>query len=111
MSDRSIVIVPLLHNINLHARNNIIKLQSLVHNQFSSPRFQNFIKYSWYKSGYIDEKLNAFHNPVEYCYSVENEPRCHICGDVAIIKCAWCKKSLCLKHFFDEYHYCRNYIE
>ncbi|CAK9796288.1 hypothetical protein ANTQUA_LOCUS704 [Anthophora quadrimaculata] len=61
---------------------------------------------------YVDKKPNAFQNPVEYCYSVENEPRCHhICGDVAIIKCAWCKKSLCLKHFFYEYHYCRNYIE
>ncbi|CAK9825615.1 hypothetical protein ANTRET_LOCUS3585 [Anthophora retusa] len=105
------IVLILNHDINLHARNNIIKLQSLVHNQFSSPRFQNFIKYSWYKSGYIDEKPNASQNPVEYCYSVENEPRCHICGDVAIIKCAWCKKSLCLKHFFDEYHYCRNYIE
>ncbi|CAK9829716.1 hypothetical protein ANTRET_LOCUS7011 [Anthophora retusa] len=105
------IVLILNHDINLHARNNIIKLQSLVHNQFSSPGFQNFIKYSWYKSGYIDEKPNASQNPVEYCYSVENEPRCHICGDVVIIKCAWCKKSLCLKHFFDEYHYCRNYIE
>ncbi|XP_025156305.1 uncharacterized protein LOC112589001 [Harpegnathos saltator] len=27
--------------IDLHARNNILKLQSLTHHQFSSPRFQN----------------------------------------------------------------------
>ncbi|XP_076544200.1 uncharacterized protein LOC143305263, partial [Osmia lignaria lignaria] len=46
--------VILLHfEINLHTRNNILKLQSLVHNQFSSPRFENFIKYSWYKSEYV----------------------------------------------------------
>ncbi|XP_071577242.1 uncharacterized protein [Temnothorax nylanderi] len=39
--------------IDLHVRNNILKLQSLTHNQFSSPRFQNLLKYALFKSGYI----------------------------------------------------------
>ncbi|XP_044594057.1 uncharacterized protein LOC123271728 [Cotesia glomerata] len=39
-------------DINLHLRNNIIKLQSLTHIQLSSPRYINLFKYSWYKSGY-----------------------------------------------------------
>lgn len=34
------------YDMNLHSRNNIIKLQSLVHNQFSSPRYLNLFKYS-----------------------------------------------------------------
>jgi len=38
----------ILHNydINLHLRNNILKTQLLIHNQFSSPRFVNMFKYA-----------------------------------------------------------------
>jgi len=43
-------------DINLHERNNIIKLQSLIHNQLSSPRYHNLFKYSWFKSGYTNER-------------------------------------------------------
>lgn len=96
------------YDVNLHLRDNIVKLQSLTHNQFSSPRFTDLFKYSWYKSGYIDARPPKFENPVEYCFA-ESSTTCDICGDVAIIKCAWCKKSLCLKHFFHEYHYCNDY--
>jgi hypothetical protein len=95
----------------LHQRNNILKLQSLVHNQLSSPRFKNFFKYSWFKSCYLNERPNAFENPTDYCFKKYEMARCEICGDVAIITCAWCEKSLCLKHFFHEYHYCDTYIE
>ena len=37
-------------DVNLHLRNNIIKLQSLVHNQSSSPRYINIFKQGWFKS-------------------------------------------------------------
>ena len=33
-------------NLNLHIRNNIIKLQSLIHNQLSSPRYREMFKYA-----------------------------------------------------------------
>ncbi|XP_039313957.1 uncharacterized protein LOC113002706 [Solenopsis invicta] len=51
------------YDVNLHLRNNIIKLQSLIHNQFSSPRFINLFKYSWYKNRYLQEKPPKFDNP------------------------------------------------
>lgn len=35
-------------------------------------------------------------------YVEDYEPRCHICDDVAVKRCAWCEKPLCLKHFFWE---------
>lgn len=44
------------YDINLNLRNNILKIQSLIHNQFSSPRFVNLFKYAWWKSGYTSEK-------------------------------------------------------
>ncbi|XP_046740448.1 uncharacterized protein LOC124407901 [Diprion similis] len=97
-------------DINLHLRNNIIKLQSLVHNQLSSPRYINMLKYAWYKSGYIEKTPPEFINPVTFGFGDNSEPRCHICGDLAVITCSWCKKPLCLKHFFEEYHYCNEYI-
>ncbi|KYN10456.1 hypothetical protein ALC57_17407, partial [Trachymyrmex cornetzi] len=56
------------YDVNLHLRNNIIKIQSLIHNQLSSPRFINLFKYSWYKSGYLQEKPPEFDNPVDYCF-------------------------------------------
>ncbi|XP_076544512.1 LOW QUALITY PROTEIN: uncharacterized protein LOC143305331 [Osmia lignaria lignaria] len=61
-------VILLNHDVILHQRNNIIKLQSLVHNQLSSPRFQNLFKHSWYKSGYmIEERPERYENPVDYC--------------------------------------------
>lgn len=98
-------------NINLHERNNIIKLQSITHNQLSSPRFKIVFKYAWYKSGYLNERPPRFENPVKYCFEIVEDPICNICKDIAIIKCAWCKTLLCLQHLFIEYHYCSRYLQ
>lgn len=97
-------------DLNLHIRNNIIKLQSLTHNQFSSPRYKNLFKYSWYKSGYLINKPDDFENPVDFSFG-SCATHCEIdgCNNIAIIRCSWCKKSLCLKHYFDDFHYCSTY--
>ena len=98
-------------DMNLHSRNNIIKLQSLVHNQLSSPRYINMFKYAWYKSGYLEKALPEFIKPGTFGFGDNSEPRCHICGDLAVrVTCSWCKKPLCLKPFFEEYKYCNQYI-
>ena len=55
-------------NINLHSRNDIIKLQSLTHNQFSSPKFKNLFQYAWFKSRYLTTHPGEFPNPVDFCY-------------------------------------------
>ena len=98
-------------DMKLHKRNNIIKLQSLVHNQFSSPRYRNLFKYSWYASGYVHEKPEKFENPVDFSFGDPFETRYQIegCKIVALIRCGWCKKSLCFEHFFDDYHYCSKF--
>ncbi|XP_071575586.1 uncharacterized protein [Temnothorax nylanderi] len=100
------------YDINLHLRNNIIKLQSLTHIQLSSPRFHNLFKYVWFKSGYIDVRPPQFENPVDFCFSgkdIQEIPRCSICDAPAIIRCSWCKKYFCMHHFFEEYHDCKYY--
>jgi len=98
-------------DLNLHLRNNIIKLQSLIHNQLSSPRYQNLFRYAWYKSGYIIDRPEEFENPVTFGFGDSCDTNCQIdgCINVTMIRCSWCKKSLCLKHFFEDYHFCSTY--
>ena len=83
-------------DMKLHERNNIIKLQSLVHNQFSSPRYRNLFKYSWYASGYVYEKPEKFENPVDFSFGDSCETRCQIegCKNVTLIRCGWCKNRV-----------------
>jgi hypothetical protein len=60
-------------DVDLYQRNNMIKLQSLVHNQLTSPRFENLFKYSWYSCGFSDTHQGAFDNPVEFCFNIEDK--------------------------------------
>lgn len=48
----------LLDQIDLHLfqGNNISKLQTVTHTQFSAPLFKNFIRYSCFRVGYTDER-------------------------------------------------------
>lgn len=103
-------ILLLEENVNLQARDTILKIQSLTHNQFSSPRFTEMIKYSWYKIGYVENQPLSFITPKDFCFNDRStERRCHICGQIAIFTCSWCKQSFCLQHFFTEFHYCNHY--
>lgn len=107
-------------DVNLHARNNVLKFQSLIHNVFfSQVRLNRFIlnmfKYAWYKSGFIQEKPPKCKTPVQYCF--ENcDISCKYCEDNAFIRCAWCTHYMCLIHFFDLNnesgpHYYKDYKE
>lgn len=98
--------------IDLHLRDNILKLQTLVHNQFRSPRFKNFIQYAWYKCGYISEKIEHV-SPNEYCFDFKNEyVNCHLCENekYAFIRCSWCSQYFCGLHFFN-FHYCELFVD
>jgi hypothetical protein len=84
-------------DLDLYQRNNILKLQSLVHNQFSSPRFQNVFKYSWFASGYTNDQPEYFPNPVDYCFNVDNKicsRHDSQCNTYAFIIFSWCNDSL-----------------
>lgn len=95
--------------IVLHHRNTILKLQSLLHFQLSSPRFKNMWKYSWYRSGYLDDHPGQFEHPVVYSFDSVGLV-CSLCSNTGFVKCAWCTKDLCVKHFYEEHHYCKVYV-
>ena len=65
---------------------------------------------NFYLINYIDKKPETFDNHVEFGFG-GSEPHCEIpdCNNVAIIRCSWCQKSLCLKHFFNDYHFFSTY--
>lgn len=87
------------YDVNLHLRNNVIKIQSLIHNQLSSLLFINLFKYNIGTKTNIYRKPPEFDNPVDYCFK-NCETICASCNNVAIIKCAWCANSLYISEFF-----------
>ena len=56
--------------INLSERNNIIQLNSLIHNQLSSAQFVPMMKYAWFASGYIDQDPGSFKSVNEVCFNI-----------------------------------------
>ena len=84
-------------DIELHKIKNIIKLQSLVHNQLSFFRYINLFKYSRHKSCYVDVKPDEFDNPVTFGFGNDCNERCEVpdCSNSAIVRC--------LKHFFIDF--------
>jgi hypothetical protein len=90
-------------------RDNILKLMAAIHHQFRSPRFTGFIKYAWYKSGYVDEK-NDHITPSQFCFDTEVSV-CEFCPIYSLLKCGWCKRSFRFNHFVaTEVHMCENFI-
>lgn len=98
-------------HIGLANRNNVIKLQSLTHNQLSSPRYKNLFKYAWYASGYVQERPMEFENPVDFSFKHNDKITCDFCESNTMLKCSWCRKILCANHFFIDFHYCEIYVE
>jgi hypothetical protein len=95
--------------VQLYQRDNILRLQGLTHLQFSSPRYKEMRKYAWYKSGYLEEHPAEFVTPLKFSFQDSQMSHCDECGEPAIIRCGWCKKYLCIKHFFVAYHNCGVY--
>ena len=91
--------------INLKDRNIIQKLWSLIFSQFAAKKFKRFFSHAWdaidnYKSDFSPNNfLNNFFDTIGMS--------CSFCNETAFINCAHdrCKKSLCFKHFFIDYHY------
>lgn len=92
-------------DINMGLRDNIIKEQSLIHNQLSSKKFQKMIKYSFFKSGLTDDDPGEFENVHEVCFSgLENDCDIMDCKSDSFIRCSHCEKYLCFDHFFIQFH-------
>ncbi|KAK0072412.1 hypothetical protein PV326_000104, partial [Microctonus aethiopoides] len=74
---------------------------------------KTFLGQCYITCGYTVVKPDTFENPVKFAFGDDCKSHCNIpgCENITIIRCSWCKKSLCLKHFFEVYHKCNTYIE
>lgn len=90
-------------DVNMFSRDEIITLQSLIHNQFCNEKFRSFRIESWKLSGYLDSN-DTIVNPVKYCFNVTGDCEIHGCDGYSMIKCSYCEKELCFQHFFVEFH-------
>jgi len=97
----------LLDEIDIHLaqRNNIIRLQSLIHNQVSAPIFIPMIRYAWFKGGYTNIDPRPFQTVTEVCFKFKQD-YCDIasCEQYAFIRCSYCNQILCFEDFFVNYH-------
>ena len=92
----------------LHHRDNILKMHSLIHNQFKSPKFQDMIKYSFYKSGYATDVINSFKNVLQVCFNFDDigaSTSCNLCDNAPFIICSRCNGQLRITHFFIKCHF------
>lgn len=91
---------------DIWSRANFLKLQSFTLYTFQSERFKNMILYAFYKSGYRVQKPDKCETPIEFCFkNVALECEQDNCEALGFIRCAYCVKTLCLKHTIgDELH-------
>ncbi|CAF0921229.1 unnamed protein product [Adineta steineri] len=76
-------------DVNLSERNNLIKLQSLVHSQMCSKLFQPMVKFAWFKSGFLKQDPGPFQNVKEICFAFRTDT-CHkrSCIKGPMIRCS-----------------------
>lgn len=88
-------------DVNLQQRDSLLKIQSIIHNQFMATRYVPMWQYSWYKAGYKGDSRpeGRFDNPVDYCFKFPGIPECQ-CKKVAFIRCSHCTKFLCFYCFY-----------
>ena len=91
--------------VDMFQRDNVIKLQSLVHFQFSAPLYSDMIRYVWYKSGLMQIRPPTFETSLQFCLPTEIH-HCKQCTRFKFIKCSWYHAFLCYNHFFVQYHIC-----
>lgn len=87
------------------SREGIIKMHSFVWDQFSSPKYNDMIRYAWHNTdpGFVREELSSGPPPAmvsDIQFSFDRSALCDFnCTKRAFVKCAHDGKLSCLSHF------------
>lgn len=83
----------------LGKRENILNVLDMLWYQCKAPRFQNFLKYAWYRAGYISEHPPEFETPAQYCLGFKGYVKCEadFCPNFCFWKCAYCGLHYCFE--------------
>lgn len=91
-------------DVDLGQRDNIIKMHSLIHNQFSSEKFLKMGKYAQFKAGLSTDDPGEFESAAQILFP-RNSSKLTMCSsqncsNAAFICCSICNSELCFSHFF-----------
>lgn len=91
---------------NLTDRYGIMRMQSLIWNQFRAPIYRDMLLWSWRHTDPDFDPDELEHSPppdmvINIQFKFERRHKCDVpgCSTRTFIKCAHCGKHLCLKHF------------
>lgn len=91
-----------LHNndFKISIRKNLLALLDMLWFQLKAPRFENLVKYGWYRAGYFTEHPPNFQTPVQYCLGYKGYTKCESdnCPNLCFIRCAHCELHFCFNH-------------
>lgn len=96
-----------LHNdFILAIRANILVILDMLYNQFMAPRFENLLRYAWYRAGYTEDHPEEFKTPVQFCLGYRGYIKCESdsCPNLCFLRCAYCEKHYCFKDILNHRH-------
>lgn len=84
----------------LAKRENILTILDMLYYQFKAPRFENLLKYAWFRAGYTKKHPDEFKTPVQFCLGFKGYVKCEadLCPNLCFLKCAYCQRHYCFKH-------------
>lgn len=91
-------------DVDLHKRQYVIKMHSVIYNQLQCDDFNAMLRYAWMACNYIEDK-EPFLNVNALLFNLENDECECDCDEQSFIRCGHCKMHLCFKHFFEEFHF------
>jgi len=93
-------------DMQIHHRANVLKMHSLILNQFQNAEFKPMWLYCWRASGGFEVPEIPFASLRETLFSFD-ETQCKTtnCINSPFICCIYCKDCLCFTCFFVNYHY------
>lgn len=92
---------------NITSREGIINIQSLLHNQFSSPKYKDMIKCAWRNTdpAFNVTELGNFPpkmvNSIQFDFDAASKCQTDSCDRHAFVECAHCGRLHCLRHFLE----------
>lgn len=81
----------------LAKRENLLSILDMIWYQCKAPRFEQFLKYAWYRAGYIQEHPTKFMTPAQFCLEVKGYVKCETesCTKFCFLKYAHCECHFC----------------
>lgn len=95
------------NDYTLEDRENVLKVLDMIWFQCNAPKFENFLKYSWFRAGYTQEHPPDFVTPAQFCLEFRGCMKCETdaCINFCFMRCAHCEKHYCFNDALEHRHH------